>query len=53
MLGGERCITHDLWEDLGQEIHRYLAEVSLADVIERRTGRARMRQQTRPLEAMA
>ena len=34
MAGGERCITHDLWEGLGQEIHRYLASVSLADVIE-------------------
>lgn len=33
MAGGERCITHDLWEGLGQEIHRYLASVSLADVI--------------------
>ena len=33
MVGGERCITHDLWEGLGQEIHRYLASVSLADVI--------------------
>lgn len=41
MVGGERCITHDLWEDLGQEIHRYLASVSLTDVVERRTGRAR------------
>jgi len=38
MIGGERCITHHLWEDLGQEIHRYLASVSLLDVIERRTG---------------
>jgi len=36
MIGGERCITHDLWEGLGQEIHRYLARVSLLDVIERR-----------------
>lgn len=36
MIGGERCITHDLWEGLGQEIHRYLARVSLEDVIERR-----------------
>jgi Rrf2 family transcriptional regulator, iron-sulfur cluster assembly transcription factor len=36
MIGGERCITHDLWEGLGQEIHRYLARVSLDDVIERR-----------------
>jgi len=33
MVGGERCITHDLWEGLGREIHRYLAGVSLADVI--------------------
>jgi Rrf2 family iron-sulfur cluster assembly transcriptional regulator len=36
MLAGERCITHDLWEDLGKEIHRYLASVSLKDVIARR-----------------
>ena len=33
MIGGERCITHDLWDGLGREIHRYLATVSLADVI--------------------
>jgi Rrf2 family iron-sulfur cluster assembly transcriptional regulator len=38
MIAGERCITHDLWEGLGQEIHRYLASVSLGDVIERRAG---------------
>lgn len=40
MLSGERCITHNLWEDLGDEIHRYLSSVSLEDVIERRTRRA-------------
>ena len=39
MLKGERCITHDLWEDLGEEIHRYLASVSLEDVIAKRTAR--------------
>ena len=33
MIGGERCITHDLWEGLGREIHNYLSSVSLADVI--------------------
>ena len=44
MTGGARCLTHDLWEDLGAEIHRYLAGVSLADVIEKRTNRARMGQ---------
>jgi Rrf2 family iron-sulfur cluster assembly transcriptional regulator len=36
MLGGERCITHDLWDGLGREIHRYLSSVSLQDVIQRR-----------------
>jgi Rrf2 family iron-sulfur cluster assembly transcriptional regulator len=51
MMGGERCITHDLWDDLGEEIHRYLAGVSLADVIERRTGRALIN--AAPMEVMA
>ncbi|MBX7247604.1 MAG: Rrf2 family transcriptional regulator [Caulobacteraceae bacterium] len=36
MLTGERCITHDLWDGLGREIHRYLSSVSLEDVILRR-----------------
>lgn len=40
MVGGERCITHHLWEDLGEEIHRYLASVSLEDVIQQRTARS-------------
>jgi Rrf2 family transcriptional regulator, iron-sulfur cluster assembly transcription factor len=38
MLKGERCLTHDLWDDLGHRIEDYLASVSLADVI---TGRLR------------
>lgn len=38
MLAGERCITHNLWEDLGDEIHRFLAGVSLEDVVMNRTG---------------
>ena len=33
MPGGERCLTHDLWEALGAEIHGFLAGVSLDDVI--------------------
>lgn len=40
MLAGERCITHNLWEDLGDEIHRYLAGVSLEDVVLNRTRRS-------------
>jgi Rrf2 family iron-sulfur cluster assembly transcriptional regulator len=38
-LGSEgRCIAHDLWEELGRQIHGFLASVSLEDVIERRIG---------------
>jgi Rrf2 family iron-sulfur cluster assembly transcriptional regulator len=32
MKGGERCLTHDLWEETGRQIRHYLASVSLADV---------------------
>ncbi len=39
-----RCLTHDLWEELGNQIHLYLSSVSLADVCEQRvlgtSGRA-------------
>jgi Rrf2 family iron-sulfur cluster assembly transcriptional regulator len=38
MLKGERCLTHDLWEDLGHRIEDYLASVSLADVVTGRLG---------------
>ncbi len=31
-----RCLTHDLWEELGNKIHLYLNSVSLADVIGKR-----------------
>lgn len=42
MLKGERCLTHDLWEHLGDRIEDYLASVSLADVI---AGRLRTSRQ--------
>ncbi len=31
-----RCLTHDLWEELGNQIHMFLSSVTLADVVERR-----------------
>jgi len=38
---GARCVTHDLWEELGRQIHVFLSSVSLADVAEKRVlGRA-------------
>ncbi len=30
-----RCTTHDLWEELGNQIYRYLSSVTLKDVVER------------------
>jgi Rrf2 family iron-sulfur cluster assembly transcriptional regulator len=40
-LAGERCRTHDLWFELGDQIRLFLAGVSLADVIGGRVlGRA-------------
>lgn len=31
-----RCMTHDLWEELGRQIHIFLNSVTLADVIHKR-----------------
>ena len=31
-----RCVTHDLWEELGNQIHLFLSSVTLADVVARR-----------------
>jgi Rrf2 family transcriptional regulator, iron-sulfur cluster assembly transcription factor len=43
-----RCLTHELWEELGRQIEVFLASVTLADVLEHRVlGRAR------PLERAA
>lgn len=33
MVGGERCLTHDLWDEMGRQLQAYLASVSLADVL--------------------
>ena len=32
-LAGERCLTHNLWEALGQEISSFLGRISLDDVV--------------------
>lgn len=47
-----RCMTHDLWEELGRQIHVFLSSVSLADVVEKRVlGRARVNDTNREREA--
>ena len=41
--GGRRCVTHDLWDELGRHIHLFLSGVTLEDVLERRLlGAARV-----------
>jgi Rrf2 family iron-sulfur cluster assembly transcriptional regulator len=32
-LAGERCLTHDLWAELGEHIRLFLAHVTLAQVV--------------------
>ena len=40
-MAGKRCLTHDLWAELGEQIRLFLANVTLADVVEGRVlGRA-------------
>lgn len=34
--GEERCLTHDLWEELSRKISNFLSDVSLADLVARR-----------------
>jgi Rrf2 family iron-sulfur cluster assembly transcriptional regulator len=30
------CLTHDLWEELGNQIHKYLNSVSLEDIVDKK-----------------
>ena len=41
MMNGERCLTHDLWEETGRQIEAWLASVSLEDVVTGRVGPGR------------
>ena len=35
----ERCLTHDLWSDLSNQIYNYLNNISLQDLVDRKTVR--------------
>lgn len=37
---GEPCLTHDLWCDLSQQIHDFLAGIDLQQLVERRSVQA-------------
>lgn len=30
---GEKCLTHHLWSDLSSQIHQFLSEISLGDLM--------------------
>jgi len=48
-LAGQRCLTHDLWAELGDQIRLFLAAMTLADVIQGRVlGRAQAPRTTDP-----
>lgn len=51
LSSGERCLTHDLWEELGEQLHLFLAGVSLEDVIARRVRGAARRNAARRTSA--
>jgi Rrf2 family iron-sulfur cluster assembly transcriptional regulator len=33
---GETCLTHHLWQDLSDQIHNFLSNISLADLVSKR-----------------
>lgn len=37
--GQERCLTHDLWEELSHQITEFLGGIALSDLVQRRTVR--------------
>ena len=37
--GHERCLTHDLWEELSHHITSFLGNITLAELVERRSVR--------------
>lgn len=45
--GDQRCITHDLWQDLSAQIHEFLSGITLAQLVERQGAGASI---TRSLE---
>lgn len=32
---GETCLTHDLWQDLSNQLHRFLSEISVQSLVDR------------------
>ncbi len=48
---GEICLTHHLWEDLSAQIHNFLSNISLANLVARRDVKAVSERQDRQEQA--
>lgn len=48
--GGDTCLTHYLWADLSDQIHKFLEGISLADLVARNEIRNIARHQDRKLQ---
>ena len=49
--GEERCLTHDLWQDLSKQIYDFLSAIDLAQLVERqRVREVAARQESVPVE---
>jgi Rrf2 family iron-sulfur cluster assembly transcriptional regulator len=43
--GGQRCLTHSLWNDLSERIYRFLEDITLDDLIRDAEGKEAARKQ--------
>ncbi len=50
---GETCLTHHLWEDLSGQIHDFLSQISLGDLMEGRGRRVTARQSDGVLQTLS
>jgi Rrf2 family iron-sulfur cluster assembly transcriptional regulator len=49
-LNGEICLTHHLWQDLSEQIHAFLDDITLQDLVERNEIRAVNERQNRKMQ---
>ena len=50
---GETCLTHHLWEDLSGQIHDFLSQISLGDLMEGRGRRVTAHQSDGVLQTLS
>ena len=52
LADGRRCVTHDLWDELGRHIYLFLNGLTLEDVLERRVAGAAAAAQGRDIVSL-